>query len=739
MDKKRDAKLREKTKNSEKKPIEEKVDEILNKNKHRINNIINSKNLSPSRTDENKIYYVTEDSDKKDAYHKEISKKIMDDARKKLGEKPTEENKEKTEDKKKKKKKKRHFLKRRKPKKEVDDLFEQTSTSKTEDQEKTTTDIDQTIDQITEEKKEKPKDLKDEKIETRDDIKTDEDLDFLPLEETKEETREADFSSEIEEETDTTEEKEADKGFFSKIKGKNFFGKKQKSTTDEKKAEPESFSEKSEDKKVLFKKKGWLKKKKKEKEETHETLDDEEVKRPSDVMDFSTPDVDEDESELLNEKIEEANVGVEDSDETDMAQEKAEKLAHKHLEDQPSDKEETDVLGSFETNEKEEEQTGFIDTSEDNSDHEHVFFDEGDVDEEDSFSGWSPQVPETEKKKIKAGEELESPTPDVEPDDARPDLSTQGLKNEVGGDVELPREILQVKSATLSDLGFSEEEWEELDFYNLCEPFAYVEILREKDSMEKCYFLVEVDLTEDEKEVMEFIMESLYKTGFETEELEKKTDDEYLYEKLDQIIEEYNININEESKNKIFYYIGKIALGLGKIDPLLKDPNIEDISCDGAGVPLFLYHRKYGSLKSNVVFETEEELSAFVHKLSQKCGRHVSIADPMLDATMPDGSRVQMTLSDEITAKGSTFTIRKFREDPFSPPDLVEFNTMSPEMVAYMWISVENGINALFAGGTASGKTTTLNALSLFIPRESKIVSIEETREINLPHPNWIP
>ena len=183
----------------------------------------------------------------------------------------------------------------------------------------------------------------------------------------------------------------------------------------------------------------------------------------------------------------------------------------------------------------------------------------------------------------------------------------------------------------------------------------------------------------------------------------------------------------------------KIALGLGRISPLMKDPNIEDISCDGANIPIFLYHRQYGSLRSNIEFENEEELSSFVFRLAQKCGKYISIAEPMLDATMPDSSRIQMTLSDEITAKGSTFTIRKFRENPFSPPDLVEFNTMSPEMVAYMWLAVENKINALIAGGSASGKTTALNALSLFIPQESKIVSIEETRELNLPHPNWIP
>jgi len=171
----------------------------------------------------------------------------------------------------------------------------------------------------------------------------------------------------------------------------------------------------------------------------------------------------------------------------------------------------------------------------------------------------------------------------------------------------------------------------------------------------------------------------------------------------------------------------------------MKDPHIEDISCDGSDVLLFLYHRRYGSLKSNIMFHDDDELSAFVVKLAQKCGKHISISEPMLDATMPDGSRIQMTLSTEVTTKGSTFTIRKFSQNPFSPPDLIEFHTMSSEMVAYMWLAVENGVNALIAGGTAAGKTSTLNAISLFIPRESKIVSIEETREINLPHPNWIP
>ena len=245
--------------------------------------------------------------------------------------------------------------------------------------------------------------------------------------------------------------------------------------------------------------------------------------------------------------------------------------------------------------------------------------------------------------------------------------------------------------------------------------------------------------TNEEDHILNFIKETLDGIHIDPNELEIKGEKIYLHEKVDQIIDEYMIDITPEGKKKILYFLDKKFLGLEKIDILMKDPNIEDISCDGTRVPLFVYHRKYGSLKSNVSFDTDEDLSAFVIKLAQKCGKHISIAEPMLDGTMPDGSRIQMTLSTEVTTKGSTFTIRKFKEDPFSPPDLIEFNTMSSEMVAYLWLAIENGINALIAGGTAAGKTSVLNAIALFIPQYSKIVTIEETREINLPHPNWIP
>ena len=172
---------------------------------------------------------------------------------------------------------------------------------------------------------------------------------------------------------------------------------------------------------------------------------------------------------------------------------------------------------------------------------------------------------------------------------------------------------------------------------------------------------------------------------------------------------------------------------------MMADPDIEDISCNGVGVPLFVYHRKYGSIRTNVIYEDEAELDRYVIWLAQRCGKHISLARPMLDATIPDGSRLNATLGRHVTKRGSSFTIRRFKDDPFTPVDLIGFNTMSTEMMAYLWISVEFGSSMMVCGGTASGKTSTLNALMLFIPPQMKIVSIEDTRELNLPHENWVP
>jgi len=193
----------------------------------------------------------------------------------------------------------------------------------------------------------------------------------------------------------------------------------------------------------------------------------------------------------------------------------------------------------------------------------------------------------------------------------------------------------------------------------------------------------------------------------------------------------------KESKDKIFYHLFREFIGYGPIDIVMKDDGIEDISCDGHHVPIFLYHKKYEAISTNIRFENEEHLNSFVVRLAQICGKQISIYSPIVDGKLPDGSRLQTTLARTVT-KGSTFTIRRFRENPLTPIDLIEFKSLSTDMAAYFWMALENGASVLFCGGTASGKTTALNALSLFIPSSHKIITIEDTREISLPHKNWI-
>ncbi len=193
----------------------------------------------------------------------------------------------------------------------------------------------------------------------------------------------------------------------------------------------------------------------------------------------------------------------------------------------------------------------------------------------------------------------------------------------------------------------------------------------------------------------------------------------------------------KKSKENIFYHLFREFLGYGKIDILMKDEGIEDISCDGPDIPIFLYHKKFDEISTNIIFKESEDLNSFVVRLSQICGKQISIFSPIVDGKLPDGSRLQATLAKTVT-NGSTYTIRKFRENPLTPIDLIKFKSLSIEMAAYFWMCIEKGASILFCGGTASGKTTALNALSLFIPSSYKIISIEDTREVSLPHINWI-
>ncbi|MEA1906781.1 MAG: type II/IV secretion system ATPase subunit [Euryarchaeota archaeon] len=199
----------------------------------------------------------------------------------------------------------------------------------------------------------------------------------------------------------------------------------------------------------------------------------------------------------------------------------------------------------------------------------------------------------------------------------------------------------------------------------------------------------------------------------------------------------YSIDLNQRSVHKIMHFLERNYIGYGKLDTMLKDSHIEDISCDGIGVPVFIYHNVHKNIETNVTFG-EEYLNSFVIQLAQRGSKHISIGSPMVNATLPDGSRLQATLGKEVTTRGSSFTIRRFKEDPFTPIDMLNFKTCSSEMLAYLWLAIENNKSMVLAGGTASGKTSALNAVSMFIPPIAKVVSIEDTRELTLHHENWI-
>lgn len=219
----------------------------------------------------------------------------------------------------------------------------------------------------------------------------------------------------------------------------------------------------------------------------------------------------------------------------------------------------------------------------------------------------------------------------------------------------------------------------------------------------------------------------------------KKEAAKELKHKILNLIKKYNMDIPTRTLSKIIYFAIRDFVYLGKIEPLMRDHLIEEISCDGVNVPLYIWHREFESVPTNITFENEDELNNFVQKMSYVGGKHASLANPIVDAALPDGSRVNLTLGNEITKRGSTFTIRRFRADPITIVDLIRFRTISIYEAAYLWYVVENNSTMLVAGGTASGKTTLLNSLSSFIRPGQKIVSIEDTHELNLLHENWIP
>jgi flagellar protein FlaI len=271
-------------------------------------------------------------------------------------------------------------------------------------------------------------------------------------------------------------------------------------------------------------------------------------------------------------------------------------------------------------------------------------------------------------------------------------------------------------------------------------PYSYSRVTYNDRSKEYLYEVIEPQLTAHERQMVEHLKTTLTKIiGGDIGSLSLADRRAYLRAEAEGYFKSRGFTLSPISLERVVYYVLRDFVGYGAVDALILDPEVEDISCDGVEVPLFIFHSKYESVKTNVIFADEESLNSFIVMLGQRCGKAVSVSSPILDGTTPEGHRVQATYAREVTTRGASFTIRRFKERPFTPVDLILMGSANEEMVAYFWLAAEQGESVIICGGPASGKTSTLNAIALFIPPTSKVVSIEDTREVNLPHENWIP
>lgn len=293
----------------------------------------------------------------------------------------------------------------------------------------------------------------------------------------------------------------------------------------------------------------------------------------------------------------------------------------------------------------------------------------------------------------------------------------------------------------------------QLDDRNLIYPIGgglYIHIYPDPSGARDHYVCIEPTVTTDVSHVMprveELLVDWAEEIGRIDDEEEKKT---LLLDLVDQVCVTRNgrtsssggksdkIIVSHRELEAVRYLVIRDKVGLSVLQPLLLDPFIEDISCSGVG-HIFVEHKIFKSVESSIVFTTLDEVDEFAVWLGEWIKSPVTVRNPLVDAVLPDGSRINIVYGREISKRGSNFTIRKFGGTPISVLELIEFNTLNYLMAAYLSFMLEEGMNLFVVGATASGKTTTLNAINTFIKPDAKIVTIEDTPEVHVPHHNWV-
>jgi len=280
-----------------------------------------------------------------------------------------------------------------------------------------------------------------------------------------------------------------------------------------------------------------------------------------------------------------------------------------------------------------------------------------------------------------------------------------------------------------------------VESYWVHNPFTKINIISLPDSKGNLlYYVEEIPLNEREAKAKEKLLALLRKEICPPESIDIDIS-RFVLNEAKRVASKYRRSLGRfspESWNKIFYYVVRDLAGYGVLTALMLDPNIEDISCNGLNRPIYVWHRKYESIPTNIKFTDEVVYNNFILKLAHRSGKHISSAHPILDAMLPERHRLAATFMREVSTFGSTFCIRKFRSDPFSIVDLIKLGTLNEKMAAYFWLLLENKMSIMIIGGTGAGKTSLLNALTSLIPPNAKIITVEEIAELNPPRQNWV-
>jgi flagellar protein FlaI len=279
-----------------------------------------------------------------------------------------------------------------------------------------------------------------------------------------------------------------------------------------------------------------------------------------------------------------------------------------------------------------------------------------------------------------------------------------------------------------------------IEQYEVHKPIARVQIVESSSLGEGYhYFIDETPLNEEEYATFKRILKILSKEMGPPSDKEMSPE-EYVFDQAGLVAEKYHRALGQftqASWKKLFYYVVRDLAGYGPLHALMLDPNIEDVSYNGLDSPIYVWHRKYESIPSNITFVDEQTANDFLIKLAHRCSKHISSASPIMDGMLPEKHRLAATFMKEVSQKGSTFCIRKFRADPFSIVDLISIGTLDERIAAYFWMILEYKMSFMIIGGTGAGKTSMLNALISLMSENDKIVTVEEVPELTPPLDNW--